>query len=152
MNTVKTDNTNKISIVIITILCVLILGSVVAILFPREAHAGYIADIYQNGNLIQSIHLYQVEEAYSFELQGENGCTNVIEVYPGSIAIVSADCPDKLCVHQGSVSNSLLPITCLPNRVVIQLRSADENVSALNPGLEEKPGVADSITPDIITY
>ena len=121
LNAVKTDNTKKISFVIIVILCVLTLGSIIAILVPRKAPTGYIADIYQNGTLVRSIPLFQVEKTYSFELQGENGCTNVIAVYPGSIAIVSADCPDKLCVHQGAVSNSLLPITCLPNRVVIQL-------------------------------
>lgn len=152
MNNTKKNHINKIALVIIIILGFLVFGSILAILFPRKASAGYMADIYQNGNLIQSIPLYQVEKAYSFELIGENNCTNVIEVRPGSIAIVSADCPDKLCVHQGAVSNSLLPITCLPNRVVIQLRSANENVSALTPGSEEKSGTADSITTDIITY
>jgi len=152
LNNTKKNHINKISLVIIIILGLLVFGSILVILFPRETSAGYMADIYQNGNLIQSIPLYQVTDSYSFELHGENGCTNVIEVRPGSIAIVSADCPDKLCVHQGAISNSLLPITCLPNRVVIQLRPADENVSAPNPGLEGKSGDSDSITPDIITY
>lgn len=152
LNTVKTDNRNKISIVIIIILCILTLGSVFAILFPKKSSGGYIADIYQNGTLIQSIPLYEVQASYSFEIKGENDCLNVVEVRPGTIAIVSADCPDKLCVHQGAVSNSLLPITCLPNRVVIQLRAVDEKDSTGVPGFGEIPDASSSITPDIITY
>jgi hypothetical protein len=38
------------------------------------------------------------------------------------LAIVSASCPDQICVHQGFISTSLLPITCLPNRLVIRVR------------------------------
>ncbi len=91
------------------------------------------ADIYQNGRLIQSISLDSVEEPYTFTVTGDNDCRNEIEVRPGSIGIISADCPDKLCVHQGFIDTSLLPITCLPNHLVIQIRTED-------------------ITPDIITY
>ena len=81
------------------------------------------ADIYQNGNLLQSIDLSAVTESYSFTLEGENNCYNEIQVCPGSIGITAANCPDMLCVHQGFINSSLLPITCLPNRVVIRIRS-----------------------------
>lgn len=81
------------------------------------------ADIYQNGELIQSISLDSIEEPYTFIVTGDNGCRNEIEVRPGSIGIISADCPDKLCVHQGFIHSSLLPITCLPNHLVIQLHT-----------------------------
>lgn len=84
------------------------------------------AEIYQNGELIQSISLDSVTEPYTFMLHGENGCENEIEVRPGSIGIISASCPDKVCVNQGFVDNSLLPIVCLPNNVVIQVYEEDE--------------------------
>ena len=123
----ETNNTvSKTAVIISCILVLLLLGSIAAILLSKTGKEKYVADIYQNSTLIQSIPLYAVEESYSFEIKGTGGCTNVVEVRPGSIAILSADCPDKLCVHQGAVSNSLLPITCLPNRLVIQLRALDE--------------------------
>ena len=80
----------------------------------------------------------EVRETYRFMVTGEEGHVNEIEVRPGSIGIISADCPDKLCVRQGFISNSRLPVTCLPNRVVIRLRppEGDEN----------------TISPDIISY
>ena len=84
------------------------------------------ADIYQNGNLLQSIRLDTVIGEYTFVIRGENGAANTVCVRPGSIAIVDASCPDQICVHQGFISTSLLPITCLPNRLVIRVREASD--------------------------
>lgn len=114
------------------------LASLALILLPREQGAGYTADIFQDGDLIISIPLGDVQEPYRFTITGDSGCTNEIEVRPGSIGILSADCPDRLCVHQGFIRDSRLPITCLPNRIVILLRSPSEDT--------------DNITPDIFTY
>lgn len=89
-----------------------------------NGHALY-ADIYQNGELLQTIRLDTVTDEYIFEVPGEGGASNTVCVRPGSIAIISATCPDQICVHQGFISTSLLPITCLPNRLVIRVREED---------------------------
>lgn len=132
----------KTAVIISIILFLLVLGSIAMIFSRQQAAGSYVADIYQNGSLINSISLYDVKETYTLEIKGDNGCSNVIEIAPGSIAIIAADCPDRLCVHQGAVTTSLLPITCLPNRVVIQLREVKS----------ESVGNSSSITPDIITH
>lgn len=125
----------RITVVFISaMLCLILLFSLIAILHPASDGTGYIADIYQDGSLLTSIPLDSVTASYRFTVTGENGCFNELEVRPGSIGIVTADCPDKLCVHQGFISDSKLPIVCLPNRLVIQLR-------AIEPA-----------TADIITY
>lgn len=80
------------------------------------------ADIYQSGELLETISLDTVTDEYTFEVPGEGGASNTVCVRPGSIAIISANCPDQICVHQGFISTSLLPITCLPNRLVIRVR------------------------------
>lgn len=80
------------------------------------------AEVYQNGNLIASIPLNDVDESYTFTVRAEDGGSNVIEVRQGAIGIITADCPDRICVQQGFISNSALPITCLPHRLVIQIR------------------------------
>ena len=80
------------------------------------------ADIYQSGELRETIRLDTVTDEYTFEVPGEGGASNTVCVRPGSIAIISANCPDQICVHQGFISTSLLPITCLPNRLVIRVR------------------------------
>lgn len=125
---------------LLTLLLLLIgIGSFLWIwLFPADStNDSLIADIYQNGELLQSIPLSTVTKPFTLTISNEGNAVNEIEVRPGSIGIVSANCPDKLCVHQGFISGSLLPITCLPNRLVIQIR-------------EEKS--TNRITVDTITY
>ena len=109
------------------------------ILIPPAEDQGYMADIYQNGELIQSISLTDVKQPYTFTVTGENNCSNIIEVRPGSIGVRDASCPDRLCVHQGFITNSRLPVTCLPNRLVIRLRPI-------------KPPQNDLALPDMFTY
>ncbi len=140
----KTEQSNKKAAVIISlILSLLVLFSLVYLLLPGpgSSEAGrYTAEIYQGGRLLYSIPLNNISENRSIIIESPDGGKNEIELRPGSIGIVSADCPDKLCVRQGFISDARLPITCLPNRLVILLRPA------LN-GAE-----SDSITPDIVTY
>lgn len=116
------------AVFISSLLCFVLIISLIAILRPVTGNTKYTADIYQDGNLLTSIPLDGVTAPYRFIVTGENGCVNEIEVRPGSIGIISADCPDKLCIHQGFANNSKLPIVCLPNRLVIQLRE-DKPVS-----------------------
>lgn len=137
----KTDlSYRKPALAIAVFLLVLSLGSLVFLLPGRKA-SDYAADIFQDGILIETILLSEVREERTFTIEGDGGCVNEVAVRPGSIAIISADCPDKLCVHQGFISDSRLPITCLPNRLVIQLRPVSDS---------DSPGAA--ATPDAVTY
>ncbi len=95
------------------------------------------ADIYQNGERIEHINLTEVVEPYTFLVTGEDGCTNEITVQKGSIGITGASCPDKICVKQGFITSSLLPITCLPNHLVIRIHAEKQTPVTV---------------PDIVTY
>lgn len=98
------------------------------------------AEIYQNGVLLYSIDLHAVEEPYTLTITGPNGGENEIAVEKDGIGMLSANCPDKLCVKQGYIHSSLLPITCLPNHLVIQIRE------------ESKTGSITDSPADMITY
>ena len=113
------------ALLVIAVLCVVRIY-VVSHSSVENGQALY-ADLYQNGELLQTIRLDNA------------GATNTVCVRPGSIAIVSASCPDQICVHQGFISTSLLPITCLPNRLVIRVR---EEVSVP----DDTAPVPDSVT------
>lgn len=79
------------------------------------------AKIYQDGKEIYSIPLNEVEESYEIEIDGENGAKNIILVEKGQISVKEASCPDKICIKTGPISNGRIPITCLPNHLVIQI-------------------------------
>jgi len=85
--------------------------------------AGTIANIYQNGICIFSIDLSAAAEPYSFTVEGKHG-ENTITVEGGQICISEADCPDQVCVHQGWISNSVIPVVCLPHELVIQIEDS----------------------------
>ena len=71
--------------------------------------------------IIKVIDLAEVESEYSFDITDDEGGTNTVTVRPGEIAVTSANCPDKVCVHMGYIKNSSVPITCLPHKLVITI-------------------------------
>lgn len=98
--------------IIIAVLAALLLGCGAFFLFaPKD---GTTALIYLDGELLQTVELDPVAEAYTLPI-GEG---NVALVEPGRISMHSADCPDRLCVKQGHAT-VLQPVVCLPNRVTI---------------------------------
>lgn len=67
---------------------------------------------------------------YSLSQDGEyplNGGTNVLRIENGKAYLVSANCPDHLCVKQGKIDQSGETITCLPNRLTVTVYSVAES-------------------------
>ncbi|MFX3617313.1 MAG: NusG domain II-containing protein [Sporolactobacillus sp.] len=58
-----------------------------------------------------------------FDIRGENGDLNTIEVRKDRIRIKSANCPDQICVRTGFISKPGETIVCLPHRLVIEIQS-----------------------------
>ena len=57
-----------------------------------------------------------------------------------SVKMESASCPDGLCVHQGAISDGLLPIGCLPNKVQIQIVEDNHEESSETEEFDAKVG------------
>lgn len=64
------------------------------------------------------------------------------EIKDSSVNVISADCPDKLCVHQKAISNNSEMIVCLPNKIVLEI---DEDASS-EPGQNTEENNYDAIT------
>ena len=79
-----------------------------------------VACIYSDGKLIKTIKL-SPEDDYSFDIKNNNGHINTVIVKSGKIGVLSADCPDKICVNTPHISDGLQPIVCVPNHLVIQI-------------------------------
>lgn len=63
------------------------------------------------------------------------GC-NVVKIEQGKISVFEADCPDKLCVHQGRISRPGQILVCLPNRFLVELRGGAEDASDVDAYLQ----------------
>ena len=53
-------------------------------------------------------------------LPGSGG--NTIEVSKDGVRVISAGCPDQVCVAHGFLVSGKEPIICLPNRLVIRFQ------------------------------
>ncbi len=106
------------------VVAVVLIGLLTAWIFILRAQVqNAVANIYQNGTLIRSIDLQTVKESYTFTVQGEHGAYNTVLVEPNAISVIESSCPDHICISQGKIHDGVLPITCLPNRLVIQIEA-----------------------------
>jgi len=132
-------NEKKRMILLLLIVFVIVAASVAAIFVMKsgdKANKLY-AEIYRDDELLATIDLNQVEESYTlrFDYESEDGQShyNLVLVEKGRIGVREADCPDKVCVNMGMISDSLLPVTCLPNHLMIRIVSdgSDTNFDGL---------------------
>lgn len=56
--------------------------------------------------------------------------TNVCEIKDGAVRMISADCPDQVCVHSVPITANGGSIVCLPNRVVLKIVNARDSGSS----------------------
>ena len=89
-----------------------------------------IATITLDGEVIAEYDLSQVRETEMFTV-GAPGAENTIRVSPEGIAVISADCPDQVCVHQGVRSHGPQPIVCLPHKLSISFSTDANGVDAV---------------------
>lgn len=57
---------------------------------------------------------------------------NKIEIGDGKVRVIEADCPDKLDVKRGWISNQGEIIVCLPNRMVVEIKSEKNTVNEID--------------------
>ena len=62
----------------------------------------------------------------------EYGHYNRVEIKDGKVQMMEANCHNQLCVNQGAITTSNIPIVCLPNRVVVEIVDGEEEVDVLS--------------------
>lgn len=85
----------------------------------RENDDPFIAKIEQDGKIIQEIDLTDVTDTKQIHL--ENDLNVIIEAEPGRIRFLHSDCPDKICINTGWLSQEGHNAVCLPARTVVSV-------------------------------
>lgn len=75
----------------------------------------------------ETVSKYSLSEDGKYLITGYNGGENILLIENGKASIVDADCPDGLCVKQKAISSQNETICCLPNRVIVEVTSDNEN-------------------------
>ncbi len=118
-------------IIIFASVCAVCIG--IAAVLHMTAGRGETAEIIRSGKVVKTVSL-NPSRPYEFDVEDENGGFNRIRVEKGQIAVVEADCPDRLCVKQGFAGGGSLPIVCLPHKLVIEV-SGKKNIDAETGGI-----------------
>ena len=56
-----------------------------------------------------------------------DGSYNVLVIEEGKADVTEASCPDGICVNHRAVSRQKQSITCLPNKLVVEIRNGEES-------------------------
>ena len=122
------DKKNIISL--LSIIAVIVIGSVIGIFYVSRPSESNTVEIVSNGKVIKTLNL-STEKNNSFEVEN-NGKINVIEIKNGRIRVKSADCPDKVCVDSGWLESTDLPIVCLPNKLIIRFTENSDDIDSVS--------------------
>mgnify|MGYP002852732780 CR=1 FL=1 len=112
---------------VILILCLIIIGAVLAASFFAIKGMGSYAVITVDGEIVAR---YSLNKDRTEVISLENGESNTIVICDNSVCVSEATCPDGLCVNMGAISREGQTIVCLPHKLVVSIesRSADDNL------------------------
>ena len=100
----------------------LIMLSLVLFLFSFTGDDALRAEIYVDGEKMHSIALSDVQESYTLT---ENYCQLLIE--KDGVTFLHSDCADQLCVKKGKLKRQGDTMACVPEKVVVLLKSDKQN-------------------------
>ena len=101
--------------VILAAAVLLFLGTKIMHKSPAE-----VIEISVDGKVIETLDLAKDQE---LTIDGVSGGTNHLIIKDGEAWVSEATCPDRLCVHQGTIHLDGEIIVCLPNKMTAQIKS-----------------------------
>ena len=81
------------------------------------------ADIYYDSKVIKTIDLRNAPDSEFSVSENEHV---VFQIKDRKIAFVHSDCPDRICVNTGFISANGQSAACLPNKLLLKIRSSDD--------------------------
>lgn len=115
------------------ILVIAIIFSVVAgIIFLKffyKDNGDKIAIIKQNNEIIKSVNLNTVTKPQELKVLGKY--SDIILIEKGRIRFEEANCPDKVCVKTGWLTQNGDMAVCLPNRTIIEIKGINNKIDGV---------------------
>ena len=69
---------------------------------------------------------YALNEPQEIPIELDGRIANTVVIENGSAHMKDADCPDKLCMRQGSISRDGQTIVCLPHKLVVEVTGGEK--------------------------
>ena len=88
--------------------------------YALRSGSGVTANVYVDGELYGTYDLSSAVIPYEVRIESEYGY-NILRISRGAIEVAEADCEGQDCVRQGQIHDQLIPIVCLPHRLIIEI-------------------------------
>lgn len=111
----KKKSSNLVPVLILIALC----GWAVWQMALKPAYPSTTVTIRQENEVLKTLTL-PVGQSKTYSLQ-RWGIDMELELSPGMARVMHSDCPDKICVNTGWLSESGQTAVCMPNRVTITI-------------------------------
>ena len=115
------DKKHRNDIILIAVLLV-VAGAAFGLIQLNKKSGGY-AVVVQDG---KETAVYPLNEDASVKITSPTGF-NTLVIKDGKADVTDADCPDRICVNQHSISYDGETIVCLPNKLVVKIVSDAES-------------------------
>jgi hypothetical protein len=118
------------AIIIVGLIIISAIGTFAYKQYSKGSH--HIAEIKQDGKVIKTIDLNEVKEKTEIKIPYKDKDFNTIEVEPGRIRFVDADCPDKICIKTGWLSEPGQTAVCLPHKLMININGKNSSYDQIS--------------------
>lgn len=102
---------------IITVAIALLLTAVLVFALTAFRRPGAVAEVTVGDEVYGR---YPLSSDIEVEIKSDG--SNLLVIKDGKASIISADCPDKICVHHAAVSRVGEVIVCLPHRLAVTIK------------------------------
>lgn len=109
---------------IIVIVFLIVLSFIPELIFGvalGKNYSGTYAEITIEGKLYKTVALSEHRGQDEINIKTKYGY-NIVKIKDQSIAIIDADCKDKICIKEGYVSKPGQSLVCLPHKVMVQIK------------------------------
>lgn len=125
---IKANNFKKMDIILIAIYVIITLIMAYFLLFKsQDSGSSRILYIQQGGKVIEKISLPTAGVINRTISDGVH--TNEVVIDRNKVYVTKADCHDGLCMKQGEIYKNGDMIVCLPNKLVLEIKSDDNSMS-----------------------
>lgn len=116
------------------LICIFITAAIICFAIwqiRKNSSDGGTVVIEQNGKVVYQTEFKSVTDTIEYKIASDNGGYNVVNITADGVEVTDADCPDKICVKQGKINNSAVPVVCLPHKLVVYIKDAESDFDAV---------------------
>lgn len=115
-------------IVIILLVCISFIPELIFGITAGRSYKGTYVEITIDGKVYKKVPLSEHSGEEEFNVKTKYGY-NLIKIKGQSVAVIDADCPDKICERPGFISKPGESLVCLPHKLMVEVKGYDNNTS-----------------------